>query len=230
MTAVRFKVDEKMSTEVTEVTADITPYYEQGGIAIYHGDCRKVLPKVRGELVLTDPPYGVDLDYDQYEDDAASWYALMFEVVPKMISAAEMVIFPSCQIKRLGFFYKNFNPDWLMAWHKGSPGHVSWVGFNDWEPMIVFGKRKGMPMHDYLSVTNDEKMGNYGHPCPKPIRWARWIINRATAEGETVIDPFMGSGTTLVAAKMDGRKAIGIDVSEAYCEAAANRLAQGVLF
>lgn len=208
----------------------IEPYYDKDGITIYCGDCRDVLPTLqRSALLLTDPPYGVDLEYDSYVDTPASWFALMFDAIPKMQSAAEMVIFPSCQIKRLGFFYRNFQPDWLIAWHKGSPGHAAWIGFNDWEPLIVFGKRKGLQMHDFMSVVNGERMGAYKHPCPKPIEWAKWIIHRATEPGETVIDSFMGSGTVLRAAKDLGRRAIGIDISETYCDIAVRRLSQKVL-
>jgi len=67
------------------------------------------------------------------------------------------------------------------------------------------------------------------HPCPKPIKWMRWAVSRASREGETILDPFMGSGTTLRAAKDLGRKAIGIELSERYCEIAVRRLQQSVL-
>jgi site-specific DNA-methyltransferase (adenine-specific) len=68
-----------------------------------------------------------------------------------------------------------------------------------------------------------------GHPCPKPIRWASWMMQRASLERDLVLDPFMGSGTTLRAAKDLGRYAIGIEIEERYCEIAAKRMAQGVL-
>jgi len=208
-----------------------TPYYEDDRVTIYCGDNREILPQLdKANLILTDPPYGVDLKYDVWQDDEAGWYELMDKMIPLMRAQSEMVIFPSCQIKRLGWFYTNHPPDWLIAWHKGSPGHVSAIGFNDWEPLIVYGRTQGLSMHDYLSVNNDEKMGNYGHPCPKPLKWAKWLIHRATNEGDTVIDPFMGSGTTLRAAKDLGRKAIGIDISEKYCRAAVDRMAQECLF
>jgi len=65
-----------------------------------------------------------------------------------------------------------------------------------------------------------------GHPCPKPLIWMRWAAALGSRTGETVLDPFMGSGTTLRAAKDLGRKAIGIEIEERYCEIAANRMAQ----
>ncbi len=68
------------------------------------------------------------------------------------------------------------------------------------------------------------------HPCEKPIAMMEHIVTASSREGQTVLDPFMGSGATLVAARNLGRKAIGIEIEEKYCEIAANRLAQKVLF
>lgn len=162
----------------------LKPYYEQDGITIYHGDCREVIPQLpKVALCLTDPPYGVNLEYADYKDTEDNWFALLDVVIPMLRGKADMVVMPSCQIKRLGWFYRKHEPDWLIAWHKGSPGHVSAVGFNDWEPLIVYGRTKSLSMHDHFTVHNDERMGKYGHPCPKPVRWASWIISRAMPRG-----------------------------------------------
>lgn len=207
----------------------VRPFFEDDAVTIINGDCREVLPTLeRAALILTDPPYGVNLEYDTYSDTEANWYELMGTMLPLMRAQAEMVICVSCQIKRLGWVYQNHAPDWLIAWHKGSPGHVSYIGFNDWEPLLVYGKPKGLAMHDYMSVPNTERMGGNGHPCPKPEKWATWLIERATKPGDLVIDPFMGSGTTLRAAKDLNRRAIGIDLSPKYCEIAKRRMSQGV--
>jgi site-specific DNA-methyltransferase (adenine-specific) len=68
-----------------------------------------------------------------------------------------------------------------------------------------------------------------GHPCPKPLRVMSWIVERTTRPSDVILDPFMGSGTTLRAAKDSGRSAIGIEIEERYCEMAVERLGQGVL-
>lgn len=72
---------------------------------------------------------------------------------------------------------------------------------------------------------NHDKGNN--HPCPKPLRLFKWLLSLHA--GYTILDPFMGSGTTLVAAKQLGRKAVGIEIEERYCEIAVERLKQGVL-
>jgi len=79
------------------------------------------------------------------------------------------------------------------------------------------------------SITSFDTADKVDHPCPKPIRWVTWLTSMVSQEGETVLDPFMGSGTTLRAARDLGRKAIGIEIEERYCEIAARRLDQAVL-
>ena len=200
---------------------------------VIQGDCLEVmkqLPDKCVDLIVTDPPYGVNLEYDTYKDTEESWFALMDKFIPEARRIANMVIFPSCQIKRLDWFYINHKPDWLIAWYKGSTGHVSYIGFNSWEPHIVYGKNQGVMMHDHFQAHNNEAMGNYGHPCPKPIAWADWLIGKSTKEGMTVLDPFAGSGTSLVSAKRLGRKYIGIELSEKYVKICNERLAQDLLF
>ena len=189
----------------------------------------KQLPDKCVDLILCDPPYGVNLKYDTYQDTEENWFGLMDKFIPEARRVAKMVIFPSCQIKRLDWFYKNHKPNWLICWHKGSPGHAAYIGFNDWEPHLVYGKNNTQ-MHDYFSAVNNEKMGNYGHPCPKPIKWAEWIISRATKEGDIVLDAFIGSGTTAVACQNLHRNFIGIEISPEYCKIAEKRLAQKPLF
>ncbi|MDE2022075.1 MAG: site-specific DNA-methyltransferase [Patescibacteria group bacterium] len=201
------------------------PYFEDESVTIYHGDCREVLPTLAPvDLVLTDPPYGVGFEYVSHVDSLESRRELIGFLVPWVQRNAQMGILPSCQINQLRWIYTNHPPDWLICWYKGSPGHVAHVGFNDWEPLLVYGKTRGLQMHDYFYARPDPPNG---HPCPKPLIWASWMLARIDAK--TVLDPFMGSGTTLRAAKDLGRKAIGIEIEERYCEIAAKRMAQGVL-
>jgi len=187
----------------------------------------KQMPDQSVDLILTDPPYGVNLGYDIYVDTEGNWYELMKKFIPEARRVAKMVIMPSCQIKRLKWIYENFSPDWLICWYKGSTGTAGFIGFNDWEPLLVYGKIHTQ-IHDYFKA-QPEPFDN-GHPCPKPRQWARWIIQRATKEGMLVCDPFAGSGSTLSASKELNRNYIGCDISQKYVDICLKRLAQKTMF
>lgn len=209
------------------------PYYQDDAVTIYHGDCRDVLPTLpKVDLVLTDPPYGLagDLtdknDYESFQDNADEVTALVLEVL-KTAKTERFVMTPgqSQMFKyppplAVGAFY-----------YPAGSGSCSW-GFVGWQPIFYYGKDpylqrgKGRAMNSHSSTEQAEK---WGHPCPKPIGAWSWLMNRASFKGETILDPFMGSGTTLRAAKDLGRKAIGIEIEEKYCEIAAKRMAQEVL-
>ena len=198
-------------------------------VTLYLGDCLDVMrgmPDKSVDAIITDPPYGIGLSYASYDDTEKNWYRLMEGFIPEARRVASVAIFPSCAINRLKWIYENFAPDWLISWHKGSPGHASKIGFNDWEALLVYGRRSGVYMHDHFSIPNQEKMGKYGHPCPKPVAWAKWLISRATLEGDTILDPFMGSGTTGVACVQLGRNFIGIEIDPGYYAIAEKRIRQ----
>ena len=193
-----------------------------GDATLYLGDCREVLPGLgKVDAVVTDPPYGIGFEYASHDDDPEKWFALMNDVVPLCRAAAQFVIMPSCAVKRLPWWYSQHTPEWIVAWHKGSPGHVSTIGFNDWEPHVVCG-RPSRPMHDYFSTQCgfDEN----GHPCPKPIAYSMWLVSRYEHRDGTIVDPFMGSGTTGVACAKLGRKFIGIEIDPGYFDIACRRI------
>ena len=178
-------------------------------------------------VCITDPPYGVGIKYDTYEDTDSAWFDLMWQFLPHAEGSFDMAVMPCCRITALPEIYTHFPPDWLICWYKGSPGHRAFVGFNDWEPHLVYGKRAGVTMHDYFMAPGERVAGS-PHPCPKPLKWAMWLIRNASMVGDTIIDPFMGSGTTGVAAVLLNRKYIGIDISEKYCECAIGRIRDAV--
>jgi len=184
----------------------------------------KQLPDKSVDLCLTDPPYGVNLNYDTYEDTEENWYKLMTTILPEIKRVSKMAIMPSCQIARLKWIYEHHPPDWLICWYKGSVGTSAYVGFNDWEPLLVYGKNDGVQMHDYFKC--QPTAFNNGHPCPKPINWARWIIQRATKEGNLILDPFSGSGTVCIVSKQLNRNFIGCDISQMYVDITNERLKQ----
>ena len=199
---------------------------EIGNATLYLGDCMDILPTLdKVDAVITDPPYGINFKYESHDDNLKDWENLINITLPMMKTISKFVVMPACQIKRLGWWYKNHEPDWLICWHKGSHGHLASIGFNDWEPHVCFGKPPRM-MHDYFSMAGG--WDDNGHPCPKPLRYADWLVDRSTKANNTVLDPFMGSGTTGVAAIQLGRKFIGIEREPKYFEIACKRIEQAV--
>ncbi len=193
------------------------PYYEDSAVTIYHGDCREMLPTLpKVDLVLTDPPYGLDLSGgtwgNRFKSEYQNWDKEIVDIFPIIRAGINAVIWggnhyslPPCR----GF----------LIWDKGGMFYgrtfaevdYAWTTFD-------------MPARKFLDGNRDEIKQ---HPTQKPIELMRWCIG--FCHSETMVDPFMGSGTTLRAAKDLGRKAIGIEIEEAYCEIAARRMAQEVL-
>jgi site-specific DNA-methyltransferase (adenine-specific) len=215
----------------------VKPYYEHAGITIYHGDSREILPTLPPvDLVLTDPPYGVGLGqktnssreregYASFSDDAVLVLALIKELWPLLTSRAKRIVLTPGV--RLMLDYPR--PDHVGAlYYPAGAGCNKW-GFSCWQPILYYGTDpyagKGSRPDSFDSTEAAQKNG---HPCPKPIRqWSR-LLDRVSLIDETILDPFMGSGTTLRAAKDLGRQAIGIEIEEKYCEIAAKRLSQEV--
>lgn len=197
----------------------IKPYYQDDYCTIYNGDCMEILPKLDHGggvgLVLSDPPYGVG--YAEWDNGIPS-----FEWLTWARKNAKLVVFTPGN----GSQYKYPEPNWTLAWARpGSVQRAFGGGFSHWEPIMVYGKNpydvdcKVFPPNTFA--------GKIGHPCPKPLFLMTWLISGSKTEG-IVLDPFMGSGTTLRAAKDLGRKAIGIEIEEKYCEIAVKRLQQEV--
>jgi len=195
-------------------------YYSDDSVAIAHADCREVLPLLPPvDLVLTDPPYGLDFRSAEWDGDIPSWWlAAAREIAP-------IVAFTTAPTT----VWDYPRPDWVLCWHReAANSRTAYGGFNHWTPILVYGR--GGPSPDTLTlhaIANAQRNG-YEHPSPKPIRLAYWLIEGFPAAA-LILDPFMGSGTTLRAAKDLGRKAIGIEIEERYAEIAAKRMAQGVL-
>jgi site-specific DNA-methyltransferase (adenine-specific) len=221
------------------------PYYEHAGVTIYHGDCRDVLPYLEADALVTDPPYGVELGVGKdmrggsprlrhglakaaYAGFGDTYEELLSTVVPAVELALAIV-------KRGALFSGPHLQDFPKATAIGGvycpvgAGRHQW-GFKTFLPVLFYGVdprlHKGAQPN---TIKSTRKAEPNEHPCPKPIEWMRWLIDRVALSGEIVLDPFAGSGTTLRAAKDLGYRAIGIEIEERYCEIAAKRLAQEVL-
>jgi site-specific DNA-methyltransferase (adenine-specific) len=189
----------------------MTPYYDHDGITIYHGDCREILPALpKVDLVLTDPPYGMK---------KAEWDVLIppSEWLPLACRLGPVALFTG--VRGLFDYPK---PDWTLSWVRAGSlqRNGSFGGFNNWEPILFYGA--GKIANDTFSVPNIPDDDAADHPVPKPLRLLLAMIGRLGPQ--VLLDPFLGSGTTLVACKRLGRRGIGIEIEEKYCEIAARRL------
>lgn len=208
------------------------PYYERGGITIYHGDCREILPLIgRGDLVLTDPPYGMSenakriasrtklamtTDYGSFEWDKEPASP---EEIQATLSAAPLSI-----VWGGNYFALEPSRGWLV-WDKLNSGNfadaeLAWTNLKTSVRVFRF-------MWNGMLRDGEARKEKRVHPTQKPVELMTWCLS-FVPNAQLVMDPFMGSGTVLVAAKNLGRQAIGIEIEEKYCEIAARRLGQEV--
>lgn len=214
----------------------MTPYFERDGITIYHGDCREVLPGLAADALVTDPPYGIGWSRATWEDNPAAYPDLMRWLVSEgqRIGGWCFVFqaMPNCHL-----WHEWFPPGWRIFAACKNFAQVRPTGvWHSWDPVIFWnsGPNSG-PNSGH--VNRDYHVGNVAgvlrdrvdHPSPRPIGTMRHIAQIAAPPGGVILDPFMGSGTTLRAALDVGRRAIGIEIEERYCEIAARRLDQMAL-
>ena len=208
-------------------------YYEQDGIVIYHGDCREILPELpKVDLVLTDPPYGIG-NFVQTTGSLRGRGENYGVAVDWNDATPEAEVFD--EIKRKGRHRIIWGANFFNCFESGG-GAIVWVkeqkmpNFSkaDIASCTYFKKTEiiTIPWTNFVTTHRAET----NHPCERPVELYRWCLDYIPpARNGTVLDPFMGGGTTLRAAKDLGRKAIGIEIEERYCEIAAKRLGQGVL-
>lgn len=207
------------------------PYYQDEAVTLYHGDAREILPLLVSQpthLLLTDPPYNLGIEYGSGTDDSRvdyeqwcrEWFAFT-----RILCERRAV---STGHANVGMWWRIEEPRWTFAWHKPAAMGRCAVGFNNWEPVLYWGPGFST-LSDVFTAPIIPSEAISGHPCPKPLKWATKLVVALSKPGETVLDPFAGSGTTLRAAKDTGRKAIGIEIEKAYCELIVERLAQEVL-
>ena len=201
------------------------PYYDHDGITIYHGDCREILPGLaKVDLVLTDPPYGIDAGNTVF--GKAGQYIKGNWDLDTQQGAIDAAIGAAGNSAVFGGNYYRLPPSpcWLV-WDKLTAGVTT---FADAE--LVWTNYPGAVriIRHLWSGPYQKKREKRFHPTQKPLDVVAWILGLCPGEPKTILDPFMGSGTTLRAAKDLGRKAIGIEIEEKYCEIAAKRLSQEV--
>lgn len=227
----------------------MTPYYDHGGITIYHGDCREVLPLLGTfDLLLTDPPY----DFGHYATDVAPAIALIMQSAPvaALWGYPELLCKWCIDIGRAPTEWITWWPTNAAAKAGGRHGLLP----RQVEAIAIFGEtlypdRVKAPRvmtagtHHGLSadvrcadVWRDASPGigfnshQRRHPNEKPESVMHRLLDFCAAPGASVVDPYMGSGPMAKACKDRGLIYVGIGLDERYCEIAANRLRQEVLF
>ena len=218
----------------------MTPYYQDDHCTIYHGDCREIIDDLSFGVVVTDPPYGREWkqgdtctargwksdthagiagDADTSVRDAA------FDLVGNVpiVSFGDLMLTPPAGTKHVLIYNKGSDA--------GFTGAVGGYRRNVEAVYLIGSHGSGLGGRSAILTTSTSAGGNLarttGHPHTKPIDVVVQLI--LNAPPGVILDPFMGSGTTLRAAKDLGRKAIGIEIDERYCEIAAKRLGQEVL-
>ncbi len=212
------------------------PYYEDEAVTIYHGDCRAIMAEMPPvELMLTDPPYGIGYDSGWRVAGVTPWkgqvandgdvsardFALSFHAGAALIFGSRKApLPPGCRQ--------------VLIWDKGPAlgmGALDIPWKPSYEEIYVIGKgwtgKRDEGAVLYCPPVQSMAKNGRVHPNEKPIPLLGRLLAKSPAGA--VLDPFMGSGTTLRAAKDLGRKAIGIELEEKYCEIAAKRMAQEVL-
>ena len=252
------------------MTVKNEPYFTAEDIAIYNGDILTLcnIPKSSVDLIITSPPYNVDIHYDSHADDlsyddyldfTAKWLAKCYELVrddgrfclniplDKNKGGQQAVCADITGIaKKVGWQYHS-----TIIWNEGNISRRtawgSWMSAsapyviapvevilvlykNSWKKTSG-SKENDITRDEFMAWTNgvwvfsgQNKKGAGGHPAAFPIELPRRCIKLFSFIGDTVLDPFLGSGSTLIAAYKNNRRGIGIDIDEGYCSIARNRL------
>lgn len=218
-------------------------------VTLHLGDCLEVMRSMADksvDAVITDPPYGVRVGANDkggyggkrakersvigcYDDSREYLLGLIDKFLPEARRISNSVAV--CAGIRTLMAYPQ--PEWIIAWVYENKFRFSPYGFNNWTPILCYGKdpyqqkRNGCAP---LAVKEDILFDNTppeknGHPTPKPVSFMQKMILRfSTSEGDTILDPFMGSGTTGVACVQTGRNFIGIEIDPTYFAIAERRI------
>jgi site-specific DNA-methyltransferase (adenine-specific) len=196
------------------------PYYQDEYVTLYCGDCREIVPTLgRFDLLLTDPPYGIGINKSSRLSVSRGFGGETWDD-----EAPDITSFLPVASKRIvwgGNYFPLAPTRCFLVWDKQNDGRdfadceMAWT---DIDAVARIFRRRPMNMD-----------GGKVHPTQKPIALMTWCISLAGDDIQTILDPFAGSGTTGVAAKLLNRKCTLIEKEEKYCEIAARRLSQGVL-
>jgi site-specific DNA-methyltransferase (adenine-specific) len=227
----------------------VTPYFADDLVTLYLGDCREVLgslPPQSADLMLTDPPFFMPASHYQSRVQwqrswgdtsvlAAFWGVVLDLAIPLMKRTGHVITF--CNGDSYPVFYpevyRRFDAIKCIVWDKGSIG-MGRVWRNQHE-LILAARWESSDFTEQGGSRSDVikarviPSSDRTHPVEKPTALLAPLIEPTTPPGGLIVDPFAGTGSTILAARVAGRRAIGIESEERYCEMAARRLSQGVL-
>jgi DNA modification methylase len=212
-----------------------------GPCTLYLGDCLEILPEIgQVDAVVTDPPYGVLLGSTEINKQAKNKSRLSYSSFSDTPEYVRDKVIPAIQIAlskakrglvtpgtRNLFLYPH--PDDIGVWFNPAGTSIGRWGFNLSSPILYYGKNPRNVKKSGASSTwghfERNKELKELHPCPKPLKFTTWAVNKASLEGEIVLDPFMGLGATGVACVNIRRRFIGIEIEEKYFDVACKRIA-----
>ena len=220
-----------------------TAFYSHADIEIYIGDAREILPHLPRGLTVTDPPYNLGYDYDVYQDNLGE--RAYQDLLQTCIVHPSVVIHYPEALFRLAISW-GIPPEKVVAWVYNANTPRQWRSIGWWGILPDF-TLSGQPyknptdvrvrrliengniarLYDWWHIDQVKNVSEEKteHPCQIPLEVMKKILS-ITPNPALIIDPFMGSGTTLRAAKDLGRPAIGIEISQDYAEQAVARLSQ----
>ena len=209
------------------------PYYEDALVTLYHGDCREIMPALAGvDLILSDPPYGIAYKHGARKGGVlygADGESIVGDIEP--FDPSHLLGIAARLILWGGNHFASRLPDsrgWLI-WDKRDGGPV--MDQSDcemaWTSFLTTARTFSRRWSGAARGGREQAEGRL-HVNPKPVALMAWCLSFAP-EAKVVADPYSGSGSTLVACKEAGVRAIGVEIEERHCAVAANRLSQGVL-
>ena len=212
---------------IKEGEVGMKPYYEHGGVTIYHGDCREILHTLTYDTVITDPVWpnsspmltGADRPYQLLSESAALWECKRAAVHlgcnsdPRILQAIPTSL-----------------PFFRVMWLRYARPHYLGRLLYGNDVAYLFGEppaaREGNVLIPGEFIDPDNQGKQTSHPTPRKVGHVQWLMSKWTNIGDIVLDPFAGGGTTLRAAKNLGLAAIGIEIEERLCEMSAEYLRQ----
>lgn len=218
----------------------MTEYYSDGQVTLYLGDCREIPEWTKADVLVTDPPYGIQWRRGENKRRHSRAHDGIAHDSDTTARDAALAAFTGKPGIVFGSMYMPFPDDLrqVLIYRKPADAGVvgSITGFRrDVEAIFLIGPwpRRNAQWSSVLTSRaaniggTSSPAGRTGHPHTKPLDIMETLLD-ACPPG-SIADPFSGSGSTLVAAKRLGRHAIGVEIDERYCELAARRLDQGVL-